>query len=118
MGSSEKSNRQQITQTRALGAKARGVKLGRKFKLTPHQRKQALARRERGKKSQPTSHAVTRQSQHYIETPGHDREPSLPHRPQNACSATTDWTCSGIFRAMVPDARMGMHRKQRAHALR
>jgi DNA invertase Pin-like site-specific DNA recombinase len=33
-------------------AKARGVKLGRKFKLTPHQRKEALARRERGKESQ------------------------------------------------------------------
>jgi DNA invertase Pin-like site-specific DNA recombinase len=32
-------------------AKARGVKLGRKFKLTPHQRKEALARRERGKES-------------------------------------------------------------------
>src|SRR3954469_11589485 len=36
-------------------AKARGVKLGRKFKLTPHQRKEALARRERGKESKPTS---------------------------------------------------------------
>jgi DNA invertase Pin-like site-specific DNA recombinase len=33
-------------------AKARGVKLGRKFKLTPHQRKEALARRERGEESQ------------------------------------------------------------------
>jgi DNA invertase Pin-like site-specific DNA recombinase len=33
-------------------AKARGVKLGRKFKLTLHQRKEALARRERGKESQ------------------------------------------------------------------
>jgi DNA invertase Pin-like site-specific DNA recombinase len=33
-------------------AKARGVKLGRKFKLTPHQRREALARRERGKESQ------------------------------------------------------------------
>jgi DNA invertase Pin-like site-specific DNA recombinase len=32
-------------------AKARGVKLGRKFKLTPHQRREALARRERGKES-------------------------------------------------------------------
>ena len=32
-------------------AKARGVKLGRKFKLTPHQRKEALARRERGEES-------------------------------------------------------------------
>ena len=29
-------------------AKARGVKLGRKFKLTPHQRKEALARRDEG----------------------------------------------------------------------
>jgi DNA invertase Pin-like site-specific DNA recombinase len=29
-------------------AKARGVKLGRKFKLTAHQRKEALARKERG----------------------------------------------------------------------
>jgi DNA invertase Pin-like site-specific DNA recombinase len=29
-------------------AKANGVKLGRKFKLTPHQRKEARARRERG----------------------------------------------------------------------
>jgi DNA invertase Pin-like site-specific DNA recombinase len=29
-------------------AKARGVKLGRKFKLTPHQRKEALVRRDRG----------------------------------------------------------------------
>jgi DNA invertase Pin-like site-specific DNA recombinase len=29
-------------------AKARGVKLGRKFKLTPHQRKEALVRRGRG----------------------------------------------------------------------
>jgi DNA invertase Pin-like site-specific DNA recombinase len=29
-------------------AKARGVKLGRKFKLTPHQRKEAIARRDRG----------------------------------------------------------------------
>jgi DNA invertase Pin-like site-specific DNA recombinase len=29
-------------------AKARGVKLGRKFKLTPHQRKEALLRRDRG----------------------------------------------------------------------
>jgi hypothetical protein len=29
-------------------AKANGVKLGRKFKLTPHQRKEALARRDRG----------------------------------------------------------------------
>ncbi len=33
-------------------AKARGVKLGRKFKLTPHQRKEALARKESGKESQ------------------------------------------------------------------
>jgi DNA invertase Pin-like site-specific DNA recombinase len=33
-------------------AKARGVKLGRKFKLTPHQRREALARRERGNESQ------------------------------------------------------------------
>jgi DNA invertase Pin-like site-specific DNA recombinase len=33
-------------------AKARGVKLGPKFKLTPHQRREALARRERGKESQ------------------------------------------------------------------
>lgn len=33
-------------------AKARGVKLGRKFKLTPHQRGEALARRESGKESQ------------------------------------------------------------------
>jgi DNA invertase Pin-like site-specific DNA recombinase len=33
-------------------AKARGVKLGRKFKLTLHQRREALARRERGKESQ------------------------------------------------------------------
>ena len=33
-------------------AKARGVKLGRKFKLTLHQRKEALARRERGEESQ------------------------------------------------------------------
>jgi DNA invertase Pin-like site-specific DNA recombinase len=32
-------------------AKARGVKLGRKSKLTPHQRKEALARRERGEES-------------------------------------------------------------------
>ena len=30
------------------GAKARGVKLGRPFKLTPHQRKEARARREGG----------------------------------------------------------------------
>ena len=30
-------------------AKARGVKLGRKFKLTPHQRKEARARRESGR---------------------------------------------------------------------
>jgi DNA invertase Pin-like site-specific DNA recombinase len=29
-------------------AKARGVKLGRKFKLTPHQQKEARARRDRG----------------------------------------------------------------------
>ena len=29
-------------------AKANGVKLGRNFKLTPHQRKEALARRDRG----------------------------------------------------------------------
>jgi DNA invertase Pin-like site-specific DNA recombinase len=29
-------------------AKANGVKLGRKFKLTPHQQKEALARRDRG----------------------------------------------------------------------
>jgi DNA invertase Pin-like site-specific DNA recombinase len=29
-------------------AKARGVKLGPKFKLTPHQRKEALARRNSG----------------------------------------------------------------------
>jgi DNA invertase Pin-like site-specific DNA recombinase len=29
-------------------AKATGVKLGRKFKLTSHQRKEALARRDRG----------------------------------------------------------------------
>jgi len=29
-------------------AKVRGVKLGRKFKLTPHQRREALARREGG----------------------------------------------------------------------
>jgi DNA invertase Pin-like site-specific DNA recombinase len=33
-------------------AKARGVKLGRKFKLTSHQRKEALARKESGKESQ------------------------------------------------------------------
>jgi DNA invertase Pin-like site-specific DNA recombinase len=33
-------------------AKARGVKLGRKFKLTPHQRKEALARKGDGKESQ------------------------------------------------------------------
>jgi len=29
-------------------AKARGVKLGRKFKLTPHQQREARARRARG----------------------------------------------------------------------
>jgi DNA invertase Pin-like site-specific DNA recombinase len=29
-------------------AQARGIKLGPKFKLTPHQRKEALARRDRG----------------------------------------------------------------------
>ena len=29
-------------------AKARGVKLGRKPKLTPHQKREAIARRERG----------------------------------------------------------------------
>jgi DNA invertase Pin-like site-specific DNA recombinase len=33
-------------------AKARGVKLGRPFKLTPHQRKEARARKESGKESQ------------------------------------------------------------------
>jgi DNA invertase Pin-like site-specific DNA recombinase len=33
-------------------AKGNGVKLGRKFKMTPHQRKEALARRESGKESQ------------------------------------------------------------------
>jgi DNA invertase Pin-like site-specific DNA recombinase len=33
-------------------AKANGVKLGRKFKMTPHQRREALARKERGKESQ------------------------------------------------------------------
>jgi DNA invertase Pin-like site-specific DNA recombinase len=33
-------------------AKARGVKLGRKFKLTTHQRREALARKESGKESQ------------------------------------------------------------------
>jgi DNA invertase Pin-like site-specific DNA recombinase len=32
-------------------AKARGVKLGRKPKLTQHQRREALARRERGAES-------------------------------------------------------------------
>jgi DNA invertase Pin-like site-specific DNA recombinase len=32
--------------------KARGVKLGRKPKLTPHQRREALARRERGEETQ------------------------------------------------------------------
>jgi DNA invertase Pin-like site-specific DNA recombinase len=32
-------------------AKARGVKLGRKPKLTQHQRQEALARRERGAES-------------------------------------------------------------------
>jgi DNA invertase Pin-like site-specific DNA recombinase len=29
-------------------AKARGVQLGRKFKLTPHQQREARARRDRG----------------------------------------------------------------------
>ncbi len=33
-------------------AKANGVKLGRKFKLTAHQRREALARKESGKESQ------------------------------------------------------------------
>lgn len=33
-------------------AKARGVKLGRKFNLTAHQRREALTRRESGKESQ------------------------------------------------------------------
>ena len=33
-------------------AKARGVKLGRPFKLTPHQRKEAWTRKESGKESQ------------------------------------------------------------------
>lgn len=33
-------------------AKARGVKLGQKCKLTPHQRREALERRESGKESQ------------------------------------------------------------------
>jgi DNA invertase Pin-like site-specific DNA recombinase len=33
-------------------AKARGVKLGPKFKLTPHQCKEALARKDSGKESQ------------------------------------------------------------------
>ena len=33
-------------------AKARGVKLGRKLKLTPHQRREALARKESGRESQ------------------------------------------------------------------
>jgi DNA invertase Pin-like site-specific DNA recombinase len=33
-------------------ARARGVKLGRPFKLTPHQRKEARARKESGKESQ------------------------------------------------------------------
>lgn len=33
-------------------AKARGVKLGRPFKLTPHQRKEAQARKKTGKESQ------------------------------------------------------------------
>jgi DNA invertase Pin-like site-specific DNA recombinase len=32
-------------------AKARGVKLGRKPKLTPHQKREALKRRERGEES-------------------------------------------------------------------
>ena len=32
-------------------AKARGVKMGRKPKLTPHQQKEALARRERGEET-------------------------------------------------------------------
>jgi DNA invertase Pin-like site-specific DNA recombinase len=32
-------------------AKARGVKLGRKPKLTPHQKREALERRERGEET-------------------------------------------------------------------
>jgi DNA invertase Pin-like site-specific DNA recombinase len=32
-------------------AKARGVKLGRKPKLTPHQKREVIARRERGDKT-------------------------------------------------------------------
>jgi DNA invertase Pin-like site-specific DNA recombinase len=39
--------RARTTEGRAR-AKARGVKLGRKFKLTAHQRKEAIARRDRG----------------------------------------------------------------------
>ena len=35
-------------------AKARGVKLGRKPKLTPHQKREALERRERGEDTPPT----------------------------------------------------------------
>ena len=38
----------QADDARRERAKARGVKFGRKLKLTPHQRREALARREAG----------------------------------------------------------------------
>ena len=40
-------------------AKARGVKMGRKPKLTPHQQREAITRRERGEETLPKSAAAT-----------------------------------------------------------
>jgi DNA invertase Pin-like site-specific DNA recombinase/predicted DNA-binding WGR domain protein len=48
-------------------AKARGVKMGRKFKLTPHQQREARARRANGEALTEDRPQLQRQSQHHIE---------------------------------------------------
>ncbi len=50
-------------------AKARGVKIGRKFKLTPHQQREARRRRENGEALHGDCPQLQRQSQHYFKAP-------------------------------------------------
>jgi DNA invertase Pin-like site-specific DNA recombinase len=98
-------------------AKARGVKLGRKFKLTAHQQREARGGGRAVKRSWTSPAATTSATAPYRGS-GHDRHHSLSHK---SCEANAPLLparrAAGFVRAMVPDARVGPHWKHGPGAL-
>jgi DNA invertase Pin-like site-specific DNA recombinase len=91
-------------------AKARGVKLGRPFNLTPHQRKGARTRRERVTLMDMPGR-ITSATARFRGFP-HDRCHALSHRTREAhAPLLQNGRATRFIRPMVSDARMGPHRQ-------